>query len=105
MTMLRQGLVALLGDSAHAMQPNLGQGGCMAIEDGYQLATDLAAAVQDAQRRNARLDMERVLQNYQVRCVSAVRGGRRDVTSSWHASGGTQCLRAHGSISLSEKEL
>jgi zeaxanthin epoxidase len=72
MTMLRQGLVALLGDSAHAMQPNLGQGGCMAIEDGYQLATDLAAAVQDAQGRNARLDMERVLQNYQVRCAAAV---------------------------------
>ena len=36
------GRVALLGDSAHAMQPNLGQGGCMAIEDGYQLAKDLA---------------------------------------------------------------
>jgi len=104
MTSLRQGLVALLGDSAHAMQPNLGQGGCMAIEDGYQLATDLAAAVQDAQGRSD-VDMERVLQNYQVRCVSAVRGGRRDVTSSWHASGGTQCLRAHCSISLSEKEL
>ena len=40
-----KGHVALLGDSAHAMQPNLGQGGCMAIEDGYQLSTDLAEAV------------------------------------------------------------
>jgi len=39
------GRVALLGDSAHAMQPNLGQGGCMAIEDGYQLANDLTDAV------------------------------------------------------------
>ena len=38
------GRVALLGDSAHAMQPNLGQGGCMAIEDGYQLAKDLGEA-------------------------------------------------------------
>lgn len=38
------GRVALLGDSAHAMQPNLGQGGCMAIEDGYQLAKDLSEA-------------------------------------------------------------
>ena len=40
--------MALLGDSAHAMQPNLGQGGCMAIEDGYQLSSDLAEAVQKA---------------------------------------------------------
>jgi zeaxanthin epoxidase len=27
-----RGRTTLLGDSAHAMQPNLGQGGCMAIE-------------------------------------------------------------------------
>ena len=38
-----KGNVILLGDSAHAMQPNLGQGGCMAIEDAYQLSKDLSA--------------------------------------------------------------
>lgn len=27
-----KGCVTLLGDSVHAMQPNMGQGGCMAIE-------------------------------------------------------------------------
>ncbi|MEY2845185.1 MAG: hypothetical protein RL076_731 [Chloroflexota bacterium] len=32
------GRVALLGDAAHAMTPNLGQGGCQAIEDALVLA-------------------------------------------------------------------
>jgi len=32
-----KGHVTLLGDSAHAMQPNMGQGGCMAIEVCYNL--------------------------------------------------------------------
>ena len=38
------GNVALLGDAAHAMQPNMGQGGCQAIEDAYILARELQAA-------------------------------------------------------------
>ncbi|XP_017245167.1 zeaxanthin epoxidase, chloroplastic [Daucus carota subsp. sativus] len=33
--------VTLIGDAAHPMQPNLGQGGCMAIEDAYQLIHEL----------------------------------------------------------------
>ncbi|PZG08912.1 FAD-dependent oxidoreductase [Micromonospora craterilacus] len=32
-----RGRVALLGDAAHAMMPNLGQGGCQAIEDAVTL--------------------------------------------------------------------
>lgn len=43
-----RGRVTLLGDSAHAMQPNLGQGGCMAIEDAYTLANELTAALEAA---------------------------------------------------------
>ncbi|XAR63404.1 Zeaxanthin epoxidase [Bertholletia excelsa] len=35
------GCVTLLGDAAHPMQPNFGQGGCMAIEDCYQLILEL----------------------------------------------------------------
>lgn len=38
------GRVVLLGDAAHPTTPNLGQGGCMAIEDAVVLAHALAAA-------------------------------------------------------------
>jgi len=33
-----QGRVTLIGDAAHPVQPNLGQGGCMAVEDSFELA-------------------------------------------------------------------
>ena len=36
------GRMALLGDSAHAVQPNLGQGGGQAIESAYALADELS---------------------------------------------------------------
>jgi len=39
-----QGRIALLGDAAHAMTPNLGQGACQAIEDAVVLAACLKAA-------------------------------------------------------------
>jgi zeaxanthin epoxidase len=37
------GNVVLTGDAVHAMMPNLGQGGCQAIEDAYVLTEALAA--------------------------------------------------------------
>ena len=39
-----QGRVVLIGDAAHAMTPDLGQGGCQAIEDAVTLISLLAAA-------------------------------------------------------------
>jgi 2-polyprenyl-6-methoxyphenol hydroxylase-like FAD-dependent oxidoreductase len=36
-----QGRVTLLGDAAHPMTPNMGQGACQAIEDAVALATCL----------------------------------------------------------------
>lgn len=58
------GRVALLGDSAHAMQPNLGQGGCMAIEDAFQLSVDLTAEVNAASKAGRQPDVEGTLQAY-----------------------------------------
>merc|ERR1712238_339694 len=40
---LTKGSVALLGDAVHAMMPNLGQGGCQAIEDSFVLAQELGS--------------------------------------------------------------
>jgi len=36
------GPVAIAGDAAHPMMPNLGQGGCQSCEDGYRLVEELA---------------------------------------------------------------
>jgi len=38
------GRVVLIGDAVHPMMPNLGQGGCQAIEDAYELGKHLSAA-------------------------------------------------------------
>ncbi len=52
-----EGRVTLLGDAAHAMTPNLGQGGCLAIEDALVLAEclskeqDAAAALKQYEAR------------------------------------------------------
>jgi 2-polyprenyl-6-methoxyphenol hydroxylase-like FAD-dependent oxidoreductase len=55
-----RGCVTLLGDAAHPTTPNLGQGGCLAIEDGAVLAAcmarapDAAAAFRAFERRRFR---------------------------------------------------
>lgn len=44
---LATGRVALVGDAAHAMLPNVGQGGCQAIEDAVVLGIRVPATVED----------------------------------------------------------
>ena len=51
-----RGRATLLGDSAHAMLPYLGQGACMAIEDGYVLAAII----------NNEPDVEAALKTYEA---------------------------------------
>jgi len=55
-----KGQVALLGDAVHAMMPNLGQGGCQAIEDAYVIVQELSAL-------ESRADIEGALKKYRSR--------------------------------------
>jgi len=54
------GNVALMGDAVHAMMPNLGQGGCQAIEDAYVLQDEFS-------KISSRNDIERALEKYRSR--------------------------------------
>jgi 2-polyprenyl-6-methoxyphenol hydroxylase-like FAD-dependent oxidoreductase len=40
-----KGRVTLIGDAAHPVQPSIGQGGCMAIEDAFELVKRLNGAM------------------------------------------------------------
>lgn len=60
-----KGRVTLLGDSVHAMQPNMGQGGCMAIEDSYQLALELEKDWKESLRSRKPMDITSPLKRYE----------------------------------------
>lgn len=91
---LARGRVVLLGDAAHTAAPDLGQGGCMAMEDAVVLTHHLAAAgtVEEALRRYSD---ERVPRAADVIRRAAQRarithGHDPDRTAEWYASlGGT----------------
>lgn len=59
------GNVVLIGDAVHAMMPNLGQGGCQAIEDAYVLTETLAAT------KNAEKIPDSLQEFYRARIVRA----------------------------------
>jgi len=68
------GRVCLLGDAAHPMMPNLGQGGCMAIEDAFVLGRELGRINND--NSAVPLALKRYNQNRVLR-AAAVQGMSR----------------------------
>jgi 2-polyprenyl-6-methoxyphenol hydroxylase-like FAD-dependent oxidoreductase len=77
-----RGRVALLGDAAHPMTPNLGQGACQALEDAAVISAMAAGTAPDAVTEMlARYTAER-----QPRTTDVVRWSRRAATmTTWSA--------------------
>lgn len=85
-----KGRVALLGDAAHATCPDLGQGGCQAMEDGlvianYLLSTNLS--VSDALMRYERERKVRTTEivNKARNRAEAIHGKDPEVSQKWYA--------------------
>ncbi|MFC8921985.1 FAD-dependent monooxygenase [Cellulosimicrobium sp. NPDC057127] len=103
---LATGRVALVGDAAHAMLPNVGQGGCQALEDAVVLGArvpapgDVVPALQrwSAERRPRVDKVMRLSARVAVptRWTSPVLAGARDLgaraAGSWAASLGSRAL-------------
>ncbi|CAK0878647.1 unnamed protein product [Prorocentrum cordatum] len=68
------GPVALMGDACHPMMPNLGQGGCQAMEDGYVLTQKLRAITNTSQVPAALEEYysERILRTAAVQFLSRI---------------------------------
>ncbi|KAL3722132.1 hypothetical protein ACJRO7_034487 [Eucalyptus globulus] len=78
-----KGRVTLLGDSIHAMQPTMGQGGCMAIEDSYQLSLELEKAWKNNTLSGTPIDVVNALKSYEKARwlrVAAIHGMARTAT-------------------------
>lgn len=84
-----RGRVALLGDSAHATCPDLGQGGCQAMEDGLVLTNYLITTNLGVEYALKRYEMERkeranaVVQKARSR-AEQIHGKDPDVTQQWY---------------------
>jgi 2-polyprenyl-6-methoxyphenol hydroxylase-like FAD-dependent oxidoreductase len=76
-----KGRIVLLGDSAHAMPPFIGQGAGMAIEDGYTLAAMIDRSPDDIDAALAGYERLRVPRASRAVLESRARGEEMHVTS------------------------
>lgn len=85
-----KGRVALLGDSAHATCPDMGQGGCQAMEDALVLTNYLMSTNLGVEYALKRYEIERkeranaVVQKARKR-AEQIHGKDPDVTEKWYA--------------------
>jgi len=90
------GRITLLGDSAHPMLPYLGQGACMAIEDGCILAEAIARTSNDPQLaletyeevrkpRATRAQLGSRVRAKQNHLVSPLARFKRDIRMAWNS--------------------
>lgn len=77
------GRIALLGDSAHPMLPYLGQGACMAIEDGCILAEAVARSPGDLDTALADYDRLRRPRASKAQLGSRYRAKQNHLASPW----------------------
>ena len=70
--------ITLLGDAAHPMLPFLGQGGAMAIEDAYVLASELARSPDDVTKALRAYEAKRVPRTTRVQLAA------RDQAKTYH---------------------
>ena len=77
------GHVTLLGDAAHPMLPYLGQGACMAIEDGCVLATLIAELPDDIEAALRRYEQLRQPRATRAQLGSRARARENHLASPW----------------------
>lgn len=85
-----RGRVALLGDSAHATCPDLGQGGCQAMEDGWVLTNYLISTTVSVEDALQRYEAERMTRANAVvekarRRAEQIHGKEPAVTQAWYS--------------------
>jgi salicylate hydroxylase len=78
-----KGRICLLGDASHPMLPFLSQGAAMAIEDGYVLATALAAHGENVPAALRDYEDERLPRTSRVQLESRERGRTYHLPSRW----------------------